>query len=54
MNPTETITSPYLATAHANDRKHVFHSWSAQGMLDPVVIAGAKGSRMWEIGRAHV
>ncbi len=48
MNPTETSTSPYLATAYANDRAHVFHSWSAQGQLAPTVIAGAKGSRMWD------
>ena len=48
MNPTATNTSPYLATAFANDRAHVFHSWSAQGQLQPVVIAGAKGSRMWD------
>ncbi len=51
MNPTDMLStpaSPYLADAHANDRKHVFHSWSAQGLIDPVVIAGAKGSRMWD------
>ena len=33
---------------HELDRKHVFHSWSAQGALAPTVIAGAKGSRMWD------
>jgi taurine--2-oxoglutarate transaminase len=38
----------YVATAYANDRAHVFHSWSAQGPLDPTVIVGAKGSRMWD------
>jgi len=48
MNPTQTSTSPYLGTAHANDRAHVFHSWSAQGLIDPIVIAGAEGSRMWD------
>ena len=51
MDPTtqmSALPSPYLASAHANDRKHVFHSWSAQGLIDPVVIAGAKGSRMWD------
>ena len=25
------------------DRAHVFHSWSAQGALDPMVIAGGSG-----------
>ena len=48
MTQLESNTSPWLATAYANDRAHVFHSWSAQGALDPVVIAGAKGSRMWD------
>src|SRR5262249_52541464 len=41
-------TDRYLATAYANDRAHVFHSWSAQGPLDPTVIAGALGSRIWD------
>ena len=48
MTELDLSTSPYLAAAHASDRAHVFHSWSAQGALDPVVIAGAKGSRMWD------
>lgn len=34
--------------AYANDRAHVFHSWAAQGALDPLVIAGAEGSWMWD------
>ncbi len=33
---------------YANDRAHVFHSWSAQGALDPLVIAGADGSWFWD------
>lgn len=41
-------TSPYLATAYENDRKHVFHPWSAQGLISPTVIAGALGARMWD------
>jgi taurine--2-oxoglutarate transaminase len=48
MSQLETNASPYLSTAYANDRAHVFHSWSAQGLLDPVVIAGASGSRFWD------
>jgi taurine--2-oxoglutarate transaminase len=48
MTQIEPNTSPYLAAAYANDRAHVFHSWSAQGQLAPTVIAGAKGSRMWD------
>jgi taurine--2-oxoglutarate transaminase len=30
------------------DRAHVFHSWSAQGALDPLVIAGGKGCQLWD------
>jgi taurine--2-oxoglutarate transaminase len=48
MTQLDTNVSPYLASAFANDRKHVFHSWSAQGALNPTVIAGALGSRMWD------
>src|SRR6266508_785880 len=34
--------------AYRDDRAHVFHSWSAQALLDPVVVAGALGSRFWD------
>ena len=34
--------------AYLDDRKHVFHSWSAQGLIDPVDIVRAEGSRMWD------
>lgn len=47
-NPTEHIADQYLESAYANDRAHVFHSWSAQGALKPVVIAGGSGSRIWD------
>jgi taurine--2-oxoglutarate transaminase len=30
------------------DRAHVFHSWSAQGNLAPMVIAGGLGSTVWD------
>ncbi|MCS2609570.1 aspartate aminotransferase family protein [Halomonas dongshanensis] len=30
------------------DRQHVFHSWSAQGNLSPLVIAGGRGCKMWD------
>ena len=30
------------------DRSHVFHSWSAQGALKPLVLAGGEGSRVWD------
>ena len=34
--------------AYVNDRAHVFHSWSAQGALTPLVVAGAEGSWFWD------
>ncbi len=30
------------------DRAHVFHSWSAQAPLQPMVVAGAQGSWCWD------
>ncbi|KAA8999386.1 aspartate aminotransferase family protein [Affinibrenneria salicis] len=30
------------------DRSYVFHSWSTQGQLNPMVIAGAKGCQLWD------
>ena len=36
------------ARAYDLDRAHVFHSWSAQGTLNPMVIAGGKGSEVWD------
>ncbi|TFC57857.1 aspartate aminotransferase family protein [Cryobacterium sp. TMT2-15-1] len=54
------MTSP-SATASRNelaydlDRAHVFHSWSAQGALKPLVIAGGQGSRVWDYdGRSYL
>ena len=45
---TQPTHSDLLGTAYANDRAHVFHSWSAQATLNPTVIAGGKGSRIWD------
>ncbi len=36
------------ATVREADTSNVFHSWSAQGTLAPFVIAGGKGSRIWD------
>jgi len=33
--------------AYRDDRAHVFHSWSAQKALDPMVVVGAEGSHLW-------
>jgi taurine---2-oxoglutarate transaminase len=30
------------------DKAHVFHSWSAQAALDPLVVAGGSGTRVWD------
>ena len=35
------------ADAFVNDRAHVFHSWSAQGALNPAVVTRAEGSYFW-------
>src|ERR1700722_19478676 len=32
----------------ADDRAHVFHSWSAQAAIDPMPIASAAGSYFWD------
>ncbi|WP_170115527.1 aminotransferase class III-fold pyridoxal phosphate-dependent enzyme [Melittangium boletus] len=40
-------SSPRSAAAR-DDRAHVFHSWSAQATLEPVVVVGARGSRFWD------
>jgi taurine--2-oxoglutarate transaminase len=34
--------------AYDLDRAHVFHSWSAQAALTPLVIAGGAGSNVWD------
>lgn len=36
------------AAVKADDRAHVFHSWSAQGLIDPLAVAGAEGSYFWD------
>ena len=34
--------------AFTNDRKHVFHSWSAQSQISPLVVARTEGSCFWD------
>jgi taurine--2-oxoglutarate transaminase len=41
-------TSEEGARVYAADRAHVFHSWSAQELIKPMVIAGAEGSYVWD------
>lgn len=31
-----------------NDRKHVFHSWSAQSLISPLMVARTEGSHFWD------
>ncbi|MDJ0335710.1 aspartate aminotransferase family protein [Salinibacterium sp. G-O1] len=42
------MTSADGTRAYDLDRAHVFHSWSAQGALTPMVIAGGKGCEVWD------
>lgn len=37
-----------MSTAYDLDRKHVFHSWSAQAEITPMVISAARGSYVWD------
>src|SRR6476619_7325207 len=36
------------ARVYELDRAHVFHSWSAQAQIRPMVVAGALGSHIWD------
>ena len=53
---TDTTTPPALTAeeieagrrAYELDRAHVFHSWSAQGSLDPMTVLRAEGSYVWD------
>jgi taurine---2-oxoglutarate transaminase len=41
-------TAPTNAASTAADRAHVFHSWSAQGAISPLPIAGGAGAWFWD------
>lgn len=45
MTTPEHLTNADVA---GNDISHVFHSWSAQGSLAPLAIAGGEGSHLWD------
>lgn len=36
------------ARVRAADRAHVFHSWSAQALINPMPVAGGEGVRFWD------
>ncbi len=43
------------AAVRADDRAHVFHSWSAQALIDPLPIAAGEGSTFWDYaGNAYL
>lgn len=50
--PLSDVDNTYV---HGLDRQYVFHSWAQQGSLDPMVIAGAQGCRVWDYaGRSYL
>ena len=42
-----TVLDTHPADAFAHDRAHVFHSWSAQGAISPLVVTRSEGSHFW-------
>jgi taurine--2-oxoglutarate transaminase len=43
------------AQVRADDRAHVFHSWSAQALIDPLPIAAGDGATFWDYeGNAYL
>ena len=53
--PASTAAGPVIqadpeaeARVRADDRGHVFHSWSAQALIDPLPIAGGEGATFWD------
>ena len=56
MTPDSALPDPQRGAAvHAADRAHVFHSWSAQKALNPLVLAGGLGSYVWDFeGRRYL
>jgi taurine---2-oxoglutarate transaminase len=43
-----TVDTGSVSRAKADDREHVFHSWSAWGTLDPIVVTGGEGAWFWD------
>lgn len=43
------------AQVRADDRSHVFHSWSAQALIDPLPVAAGEGATFWDYqGNAYL
>jgi len=48
VTATDPAVLPTNAESTAADRAHVFHSWSAQGLIAPMPIAGGSGATFWD------
>jgi taurine--2-oxoglutarate transaminase len=49
LSPTSDLSTTHDAErAYELDRAHVFHSWSAQAEISPMVITRAEGSHVWD------
>src|SRR3954447_18804518 len=46
--PTPVPDPDGAARTYELDRAHVFHSWSAQAALKPLVVTGGQGSWVWD------
>lgn len=42
------LVDPSPQRAYELDRQHVFHSWSAQALIKPMVLTRAEGSYVWD------
>ena len=45
---TSTTETSTASRTYEQDRAHVFHSWSAQAAVNPMVIERAQGSYVWD------
>jgi len=55
MTTTEPLDAELGERAYELDRAYVFHSWTAQGALRPLVFAGGSGSELWDFeGRRYL
>ena len=49
MSTIDPIADPAAdAAVRGDDRSHVFHSWSAQALIDPLPVAGGEGATFWD------
>lgn len=48
MGSTASATEDLDLLTYDLDRSNVFHSWSAQAALNPLTVAGASGSEVWD------